>query len=373
VRCNLTLRSAPVLQDIREEKEWWIVGDEAIKWEFAWQDRSKTVTKESPWIINASDYPQQASWSDRCRFLARYAVLAPSSHNTQPWKFRISENTMDVFMDESRWLKVADDDQRELHISIGCAIENLLIAAEHFGLAHQVAYLPDPSNPMHAAKVEFTANKVASSVRPDSLFSMIVVRHTHHGEYESRPIPAEVLASLQSLCNESGIALYLTSDEQIKRKVDALVVQADALEFADPEFRRELGYWIGQGVFGTSWLMSKLGKLAVTYVNMGSSTAKKDSTVLMSSPVLGLISTAKNDRISQVKAGQVYQRLSLLAASHGIWCQPMSQIIQVEDVKAEVVSLQPDSRLFPQHPFRIGYAPAEKQHTPRQEMAAVIL
>ncbi len=330
------------------------------------------MTKESPWIINASDYPQHGCWPDRCRFLVRYAVLAPSSHNTQPWKFRVSENTTDVFMDESRWLRVADDDQRELHISIGCAIENLLVAAERFGLAHKVDYFPDPSNPMHAAKIEFTTDGVASSIRPDSLFPMIVVRHTHHGEYESRPIPAEVLTSLQSLCTESGITLYLTPDEQIKRKVDALVVQADALEFADPEFRRELAYWIGQGVFGTSWLMSKIGKLAVTYVNMGSSTAKKDSTVLMSSPVLGLISTAKNDRISQVKAGQVYQRLSLLAASHGIWCQPMSQILQVEDVRAEVVELQPDSTLFPQHPFRMGYAEPERHRTPRREMGDVI-
>lgn len=86
------------------------------------------------------------------------------------------------------------------------------------------------------------------------------------------------------------------------------------MEFADPAFREELGYWIGQGVFGTSWLMSKIGKLAVTHINMGASTAKKDSAVLMSSPVLGLISSNDNSRETQIKVGQIYQRLSLVAA-----------------------------------------------------------
>lgn len=105
----------------------------------------------TPWTIIESDFPATYPMADRIRFLIRYALLAPSSHNTQPWQFRIADDRVDVFMDEGRWLKVADKDQRELHISIGCALENLLIAAKHFGLVHSTDYLPDPANPMHAA------------------------------------------------------------------------------------------------------------------------------------------------------------------------------------------------------------------------------
>jgi hypothetical protein len=155
--------------------------------------------------------------------------------------------------------------------------------------------------------------------------------------------------------------------------VDELVVRADAVEFADPAFREELGHWIGQGVFGTSWLMSKIGKLAVTYINLGSSTAKKDSAVLMSSPVLGLISSGSNDRVTQIKVGQVYQRLSLLAASEGIWCQPMSQIVQVDEIKQDVMKLQPNPNLYPQHPFRLGFAAPENHRTPRMNVAEVLI
>lgn len=329
-----------------------------------------TVT---PWKIDPTNYPDSGSPNDRMRFLLRYAVLAPSSHNTEPWQFRVPDNRIDVLLDFSRWLKVADDDQRELHISVGCALENLLVAAEHFGLGQDSVLLPKADDPSLAATVTFREEGQPSSHRPPVLFDMIPVRHTNHQRYEDRAIKDDVLQQLRSVCVEEGIHLHLTDDPEIKRKVDDLVVRGDAIEFADPAFREELAYWIGQGVFGTGWLMSKIGKLAVSYIDMGRSQAKKDSDILMSSPILGLISSEQDDRQSQLRVGKVYQRLSLLAASRGIWCQPMSQIVQVPELKAEVAALISESGLVPQHPFRMGYAPAEKHHTPRRPVDEVLV
>jgi len=321
--------------------------------------------------VEETQFPTSGSLADRLRFLLRYAVLAPSSHNTQPWRFRLDGNRIDLFMDEARWLKVCDDDQRELHISVGCCWENLLVAADHFGIGYQIQYLPDSMQPLHAATAEF--KDMAGTERDRRLFQMIPVRHTNHKPYDGRSIPDDVLEQLAGCATEPNILVQLTSDHSIKQKVDELVVRADALEFADPAFREELGYWIGQGVFGTSWLMSKIGQLAVTHINLGTSTAKKDSAVLLSSPVLGLISSLDNRRDTQIQVGQVYQRLSLLAASYGIWCQPMSQIVQVEETKREVAQLQPDPQRFPQLPFRLGFAEPEKQRTPRRSLAEVLV
>jgi hypothetical protein len=92
----------------------------------------------------------------------------------------------------------------------------------------------------------------------------------------------------------------------------------------------------------------------------------------MSSPILGLISSTINDRESQVKAGQLYERVALLAASVGIWTQPMSQILQVPELKEEVARLIPESGLTPIHPFRMGYASPEEEHTPRRQVDEVI-
>jgi hypothetical protein len=86
--------------------------------------------------IDETQFPADGSLADRLRFLLQDAVLAPSSHNTQPWKFRLDGSRIDLFMDEARWLKVCDYDQRELHISVGCCWENMLVAAYHFGLRH---------------------------------------------------------------------------------------------------------------------------------------------------------------------------------------------------------------------------------------------
>lgn len=325
------------------------------------------------WSIAEADYPVDAPLADRLRFLIRYAILAPSSHNTEPWLFRVDDNQVDLLIDETRWLKVADDDQRELHISMGCALENMLIAAEHFGLGHEVTYLPKASESLHSATVTFREQGKPALHRSDVLFSMIPVRHTNHRQYENREIPGDLLQQIQDTCVEESLMLHLTADEELKQKVDELVVRGDAIEFADPAFREELAYWVGQGVFGTSWFMSKIGKLAVSYINMGSTQAKKDSEVLMSSPLLGLISSETDDRRSQLQVGQVYQRLSLLAAAHGIWCQPMSQIVQVPELKCELAKLLPQKGQTPQHPFRMGYASAEKHHTPRRPLEEVLM
>ena len=72
------------------------------------------------WNVNESDFPANASSEEKLTFLLRYAILAPSSYNTQPWRFNISGNEIDVFADRSRWLQVADADQRELYLSLGC-------------------------------------------------------------------------------------------------------------------------------------------------------------------------------------------------------------------------------------------------------------
>ena len=78
----------------------------------------------TPYQINERNFPIKGTSIEKLKFLLRYAILAPSSHNTQPWKFSISEDKIKVFADKNRWLKVADPDQRELYISTGCAIEN---------------------------------------------------------------------------------------------------------------------------------------------------------------------------------------------------------------------------------------------------------
>jgi nitroreductase len=329
--------------------------------------------KVTPWQIREEDFPAEGTLGERLTFLLRYAILAPSTHNTQPWKFRIKDAEIEIHVDRSRWLRVADADQRELHISIGCALENLLIAAEHFGMGHHVIYFPETGKDDHVATVRFVPDGEPTQFRRPELFDAIVERATNHHTFEARAVPDSERRWLADCCAEEGIALWMTDDAEIKRKVDGLTERADAEQFADPAWRQELGRWLGQGVFGNSWMVSKLGQLAVTYLNLSKGIAKKDSDLLQSAPLLAVLTSKQNHPDVQTQIGQAFQRIALTATVLGLRVHPMSQILEFPELKQELMMLLPKQDLIPQHTFRLGYAIGEVEHTPRRPLSEVLL
>jgi nitroreductase len=102
---------------------------------------TRKSSSSEAWELCASDFPSDGTSRERLAFLLRYALLAPSTHNTQPWGFTLGPDRILLFRDRSRWLQVADPTQRELHLSVGCAMENLLIAARAFGYRPQVPHI----------------------------------------------------------------------------------------------------------------------------------------------------------------------------------------------------------------------------------------
>lgn len=325
----------------------------------------------SAWKIDAADYPASQPLAERIRFLVRYGVLAPSSHNSQPWRFQVEGQALHVYLDRSRWLPVADSDARELHISVGCAIENVLIAAEHFELAPECTLLPVPDDPDLAARIEFTESNEPSAHRPPELFAMLTVRHTNRRYYEGRPILPEVIERLRGICVEPGIAFHIITKSTIKSVFTDLVVRADELEQADPAYRKELGYWIGKGVFKTGWLKSQIGRFLFTYFNMAPTLIKLDKMAMKSAPAFAILASAGDDHASQLVVGQVYQRICLLGASLDVWCQPMSQLLHIPTIKSQVQGMFPVPNMVPQHPFRMGYSKPEDKLSTRRPFAEV--
>jgi nitroreductase len=248
-----------------------------------------------------------------------------------------------------------------------------LIAGEHFGYGHRVAYFPETDAEGTIATVTFEPRGQLSGFRSAELLAAIPARRTNHSVYDGHPIPEEDIRRLQACCVEEDILLHMTDEAAIKREVDEMIVRADAMQFADPAWREELGYWMGQGVFGTPWLMSKIAQLAVTYLNMGKGTAKKDSELLMSAPVLAVVSSPADDHTSQVRAGQVFERVALMATALGVRVHPMSQILEIPELKAKTAELIPTPDVVPQHTFRLGYADPEEDHTPRRPLAEALI
>ena len=327
----------------------------------------------SPWDIDPAAFPRDDSEADKLRFLVRYALLAPSTRNTQPWRFRVTNDEVEVHLDLSRWQRVADADQREMYISIGCALENLLIAATHYGYRTAADCIASCQHPTLVARIRFMPHDVPPPAVGDPRFEAMLCRRTEHGVYDGTPVAAEDLAALAEVCVEPGLRLDWFEDEARRSALDALVMRADALLLSRPDYRQELGEIIGTGAFGTPWLIATLGRFAVAHLMPASHFAKADHRVLASSPVLGIISAQTTTRESQVRVGQVLERLYLETTLRHLSLQPVSQLVQADETREALAAMLPAPPWTPVQPLRLGHARPHDRHTPRRSLDEVMM
>jgi hypothetical protein len=332
------------------------------------------VLTKDVWEVSEQAFPDTAPIETQLRFLLRYAILAPSPKNSQPWAFSVQGNRVHIIADVRRGQLIADPGRRELYISLGCALENLLVAAEHFGFRHGVSYFPDSGNDELAVTVLFAPGGVPSYARAGATLSAILRRHNDNSVFRNAPVPDELRRRLIACCVEPELRVNLTDDRHFRRWIEALTIQADRVEFANPAFRKELGYWIGQGVFGAPPLLAGLGQFAVSKIDLGETVAEQDHAILESAALLGLITTAGDSHLAHVRAGQLFERLWLTATALGVSIHPMSQTMRRPELRATVAELLPSPGWTPQHLFRVGYSSRkEEHHTPRRPLEDVLV
>jgi nitroreductase len=313
------------------------------------------------WKVDAQEFPADAPLTDRARFLLRYAILAPSSHNSQPWEFVVEDGHIEIHAVEERWLEVADRDKRELYISLGCAVENLCIAAEQFGFDFEIAYHDDTI----PVVVRLQPDSDTSSDRSPDLFDPITERSTNHHLFRDKSLDDSVRDVLRDCILEDDVTLELIDDSKRKDLIAELQAEADRLQMDDPDYRKELGYWIGIGALGDSWLKARIGQVVVSYLDIGDREAKKNSKLIQSAPVVGVLMTDSDDPSARIKTGQVFERMSLIVTRNGGAVHPMSQILERPEMREELTSILDGDGELPQHLFRLGYPQEEQGHIPR--------
>jgi nitroreductase len=317
-----------------------------------------------------SAHPRRDRPRLRLTSLVDYAVLAPSSHNTQPWTFAVSGHELRVYVDYDRWLRIADPDKRELYVSAGCALENLLVAAAHRGYEARVTYVTDDRADGLAAIVEFEAGGEKAAKRAP-LFVALRARHTNRRPYLKRRIAREVVTRLYDAVYDEGVQLWLFTDAEMSGRIQHLLRVAERTQFSDRAYRRELGESIGSGAFGDGWLKATIGRLLVQSVDVGPAAVRRDVALLRSAPALAVLTSFANDRSAQVRAGQAFERVALTATKMGVATQPMSALLELPLTRAALADLLPEE-VFPQHAFRLGYAPPERRRTRRRTVAEVL-
>jgi hypothetical protein len=334
-----------------------------------------SVVTKGIWEIQEQDLASMASIEQQLRFLLRYAILAPSTRNTQPWRFAVEANRVHLLADRARAQPVSDPDERELYISLGCALENLLVAAEHFGFRYEVTYFPEQGNVELVARVTIEPGGQPSPARAGITMDTMVQRHNDNGVYRSAPLTQDIRGRLEASRIESELRLDLTDDHHFRRWVEQLTLEADHLEFADPEFRGELGRRIREGVFGLPEALARLGSLAVSRLDLGDAVARQDQKIVDSAPLLGLISATSDTHLAHLRSGQLFERFWLVATTMGVSVHPMSQTMRHPDIRSAVAELIPARGWVPQHLFRVGYSLHEGEpyhHTPRRALDQVL-
>ena len=323
--------------------------------------------------------PEAKCAADLLARAVHYAVLAPSSHNTQPWSFHIRWDGLEIVLDRSRVLPVADPAAREMIISCGAALQNVRIALRHWGFAARIRILPYASAPDVLARVEVGSGRSPSRLY-DTLFAAIGERHTNRGPFRSRPVPPRLIAAMRAAAEMEGAWLDQMTDSHLRPVVADYVAQGDRRQWLDPAFRHELAGWMRPNtgpvhdglpgyVFGMSNLIARLAPRVMRAVPLGGTQSRHDRQLAMDAPLLVALKTTGDTPRHWMAAGQALQLVLLVAAAHGISASFLNQPLQVPALRAQLHNSLGLSG-FPQVILRMGYATSSTP-TPRRSIAEV--
>jgi len=169
------------------------------------------------------------------------ATLAPSIHNTQPWRFVLRSGVLDVYADHSRQLLVLDPTGRQLHLSVGCAVFNARVSLAASGTNPAVRRLPDPAQLTLLASIDVGDEAVDRELAV--LDPVIGLRQTNRRRFASGEVPPEVVNTLVSAAEREGAILDPVDLEDDRMALARLVQRADSLEISDAAYRAELRAW----------------------------------------------------------------------------------------------------------------------------------
>lgn len=311
-------------------------------------------------VAMTQDRPQ----ADRLRDLVRWAILAPSSHNIQPWRFRIDDRGIDLRLDTRRTLPVADPAGRELRISCGAALFHLRLAARCDGMEPAVTVLPDGPSGDRLARLDIVGTAEPTGEERD-LSAAIPVRRTIRGRFAPGPVHGETAAQLAVASAAEGAWFHSLEGER-RAEVLTLIEAGDRRQFADPAFRCELARWINTAphrradgiparTLGIPGLLSPLAPLLIRHLG-GDRIAARDRDLATTAPVLGVLTTDEDGPADWLTAGQALARLLLTGTLHGMAAAYMNGVVQCPDLRVRLAALANRDEA-PQILLRLGPAP----------------
>ena len=295
--------------------------------------------------------------------LVRYATLAASSHNTQPWKFKLAPDRILILPDLARRCPEVDPDDHHLYASLGCAAENLMLAAQAAGLKGHYSF--DGSAP----GVQVDLEKAPPS--RTSLFEAITKRQCTRTEYDGTALSSEELRLLEEAGRGNGVSVMLLTAQSQKEQVAEFVAEGNRKQFGDPRWSEEMRKWVrfnardavrtGDGLYGAAMgfpdIPPWLGNLVMRFTLSVDRQNRKDTTNIRSSGAIAVVYSETDDKQHWIEAGRCYERLALQAAALNLRTAFINQPVEVSALRPQFAAFLGIGARRPDFIVRIGRGP----------------
>ena len=287
---------------------------------------------------------------ERAGYLIEVAGRAPSVHNTQPWRFKVSEDAIELYADTSRQL-LEDPAGREMLISCGAALYGLRLGIRSLGYRPEAELFPDPGRRLLA---RVRPGRLAP-MTPDerALLQALPHRHTHRGPFEPGSLPGGLLPRLRSDVTAEGAALAVVDAGPAYQKLAAILAAwsrrrdlypasgAEIQSRAEAErWTREAGSPARDGVPAHAFPAAagrEPGRLPQRDFDQGRGWGLLPSGG-PPAPVTAVLMTSGDDEEDWLRAGQGLHRLLLRAASRWVFANLQTQPLQATSVRAQIRS-----------------------------------
>lgn len=302
------------------------------------------------------------------------AGRAPSVHNVQPWRWRVADHSIHLYLDTRRALPAADPDHRDIVISCGAALHHLSVAMTALGWAPVIHRIPDPAAPDHLAAMTLVPHR--PTALEIELSKSITRRRTDRRHYTSWPIPSGYLSLFVERAATLGAVLRRIED---RGPVQAAARAASRIHANDDAYRFELAMWSGR--HGSDDGVPARNTVLPTTVD--DFPPRKFAAAEFTDPAtqpdhaeLLIIGTSADDRASRLRAGEAISSVLLTATGIGLATCLLTEPLELADQRAKIRGELLHDAAYPQAILRVGWAPTSADvppETPRRPLADLLL
>jgi len=315
---------------------------------------------------------------DQVEAVLRAASLAPSVLNTQPWRFRVLPDRLELHPDLGRALPATDPDNRELRLSCGAALFNLRLALQGFGVRPLVDVLPGHAAPGALAVVR-RGGDFAQDDEMRALLAAVPARRTNRRPFFESGVDARQRHALVRAADLERSRLHVVATREEAARLKDFVRRAHRIQQDDPAVLAELTAFTGHrpgagdGVPPASAGFRPEAQDEWTFRDFhpGENHDRPPGKDYEPDPMVAVVCSFHDQPFAQLQAGQAMQRVLLTATTLGLSASFLSQPVEVRSVREELRRAL-GGTLVPQTVLRIGFS-TPVPATPRRPVGELLI